>query len=74
MEHVNEKKGEDFKMIGDWKDQANQLKTKFSTLTDEDLKFEVGKESHLLKKIETRLGKNRQEVIKLIKGVQPVKV
>lgn len=74
MEHINEKIGEDFKMTGDWKEQSKQLKTKYSKLTDADLKFEVGKVTDLLKRIETRLSKNRQEVIKIIKSVQPAKV
>ena len=73
MEHINENRGEDFKMTGDWNAQAKQLKSTFSNLTDEDLEFEVGKEHNLLRRIENRLSKSRQEVIKIIKSVQPVK-
>ena len=61
-------------MTGDWKEQSKQLKTKYPTLTDADLKFEAGKENELLKRVETRLHKNREEVIKIIKSVRPVKV
>ncbi|MEQ9465785.1 MAG: hypothetical protein RLN88_00150 [Ekhidna sp.] len=70
----DQKKVEAFKMTGDWKEQSKQLKTKYSTLTDADLKFEAGKENDLLKRVETRLNKNREEVVKIIKNVQPVKV
>lgn len=61
-----------FKIIGDWKRQADQLKEKFPQLTDADLKFETGRESDLLKRIETRLHKKREEVINIIKKGQPV--
>jgi hypothetical protein len=61
-------------MTGDWKEQSKQLKTKYSALTDADLKYEAGKESDLLKRVETRLNKNREEVVKIIKNVQTVKV
>lgn len=72
--HKNEKHAEAFKMKGDWKDQSKQLKSRFSTLTDEDLKFESGKENELLSRVEKRLSKNRDEVIKIIRDVQPAKI
>ena len=61
-----------FKMTGNWKDQAKQLKTKYNELTDEDLTFEPGNENDLFKKIETKLHKNRNEVENIIRKVQPV--
>jgi hypothetical protein len=58
---------ENFKIVGDWKDQSKQLRTKYSQLTDDDLKFEAGKENDLLKRVGTRLNKNREEVINILK-------
>lgn len=63
----------EFKMAGDWDAQSKELKGKFSQLTDSDLKFEPGKENDLLKRVETRLNKKRDEVINIIKKVQPAK-
>jgi uncharacterized protein YjbJ (UPF0337 family) len=60
-------KTEQFKITGDWKVQSKNLKEKFSQLTDEDLKFEAGKENELLTRVEARLGKKREEVIELVK-------
>ena len=37
-----------FKTPGDWIEQSKQLKEKFSTLTDHDLKLEEGKEREML--------------------------
>jgi len=64
---------EAFKMAGDWKVQSKQLQEKFSQLTDADLKFEAGKENDLLGRVQTRLNKNREEVINIIKKGQVAK-
>ncbi len=55
-----------FKITGNWEAQTKMLKSKFLQLTDADLKFEQGKEDDLLKRVETRLNKKREEVINII--------
>jgi hypothetical protein len=55
-----------FKISGNWSAQSKQLKEKYPQLTDADLKFEVGKEEELLTRLQTRLHKNRTEVIAAI--------
>ncbi len=67
MDNNQSKNHEDFKISGNWDDQSRQLKTKFSELTDSDLKFETGKENELLGRVETRLNKKREEVIDIIR-------
>lgn len=52
---------EPFKIKGDWSIQSDKLKAKFPTLTEDDLKFETGKEAELLGKVGKRLNKNLQE-------------
>lgn len=74
METTKNKANETFKMNGNWETQAKQLKKNYSQLTDADLKFEAGKENELLSRIETRLKKNREDVIGIIKKGQPEKV
>ena len=71
MENSNKKTAESFKITGNWETQSKELKSKFSQLTDSDLKFEPGKETDLLKRVETRLNKNREDVISIIKNGQP---
>lgn len=71
MENTNNKTSEAFKISGDWKVQSKELKNKFSQLTDEDLKFENGKENDLLNRVEKRLNKKRDEVINIINKAQP---
>ncbi|WP_258100570.1 CsbD family protein [Marinoscillum pacificum] len=60
-----------YKILGNWKEQSNQLKTKFPSLTDEDLILEKGKEEDLLKRMQTRLDLNRAEVIYQINKIIP---
>ena len=55
---------------GNWNDLAKKLQTKFSNLTDADLEFAEGKEEDLLKRIETRLDKKREEVVEILKQIQ----
>jgi hypothetical protein len=68
----NQITAEIFNMKGDWKSQSKKLKVQYPQLTDEDLKFEEGKENDLLRRVENRLQKNREEVIGVIKRVQPL--
>lgn len=71
METTKNTHASDFKITGDWNAQSKQLKEKFTQLTDADLKFETGKEHELLGRMESRLNKNRDEVIGIIKKEQP---
>ena len=54
--------------------KSKKLKEKYPQLTDSDLKFEPGKESELLSRLESRLKKTREEVIELINNILPAKV
>ncbi|WP_300600979.1 hypothetical protein [Niabella sp.] len=63
---------ENFKMIGDWTSQSKTLKEKYPLLVDADLKFEKGKENDLLTRVGTRLNKKRDEVINILRKVQPI--
>ena len=70
-----EKKGvqEELKITGNWEDSAKQLKKRHSNLSVEDLKFEPGKENELLSRIGSRLGKNKTEIVSMIKDIQSAK-
>ena len=73
MEQTKSKIGS-FKVVGNWDKQSKILKEEFSELTDADLKFEAGKEFELLTRIEARLNKKRDAVIKILKKGQVEKV
>ncbi|WP_254560774.1 CsbD family protein [Dyadobacter diqingensis] len=47
---------------GNWNELKGKLKQQYADLTDDDLLYEEGKEDELLGKLQTKLGKTRQEV------------
>ncbi len=53
-----------------WSKLSILLKERFSSLTENDLKFVRGKENELMSKLSFRLNKRRQEVIDIIKNIQ----
>lgn len=73
MENNKGKNSEAFKITGNWNTESKQLKSKYPQLTDSDLKFETGKEEDLLKRVEKKLNKKREEVINIIRKNQPAK-
>jgi|GEM_PF-2183532 len=54
--------------INNWNERSKQLKSQFPQLTETDLKFETGKEEELYSRMQTKLGKNRQETLTLIEN------
>ncbi len=51
-----------------WNDQKTQLKAKFSTLTDSDLRYEDGKKDEMMQKLQTKVGKTKEELDSIIAG------
>lgn len=74
MDTTKTKSSEHFKITGNWEAKSKKLKAKYPQLTDADLKFEPGKESELLSRMESRLKKTREEVISAIRSAELEKV
>lgn len=74
MDTTKTKSSEHFKITGSWDTKSKKLKAKYPQLTDADLKFEPGKESELLSRLESRLKKTREEVISVIRSVELAKI
>jgi uncharacterized protein YjbJ (UPF0337 family) len=55
-----------FKVKGNWSILTTKLKSQYPTLTDDDLKFETGKEAELLKNVGNRLGKTLEETTAIL--------
>ncbi|MGE5419378.1 MAG: CsbD family protein [Chloroflexota bacterium] len=54
---------------GNWDSIKGKLKQKYANLTDDDLMFIEGKEDETLGRIEKKLGKSREEVEKILRGI-----
>jgi len=54
---------------GNWNTQKGKLKQQFAELTDNDLMFEEGKKEEMFGKLQTKLGKTKEEMRKIIAGL-----
>ncbi|MFZ0456524.1 MAG: CsbD family protein [Ignavibacteriaceae bacterium] len=54
---------------GNWNELKGKIKQKWSGLTDDDLKYEEGKEDELLGRIQKKTSETREEVIKYINSI-----
>jgi uncharacterized protein YjbJ (UPF0337 family) len=54
---------------GNWEQQKGKLKQKFATLTDNDLLFAEGKKEEMFGRLQTKLGKTKEELHNIISGL-----
>jgi len=54
------------KLKGSWNETKGKMKQAFGDLTDDDLKYEEGKDDEFVGRIQSKLGKTKEEVIKWI--------
>jgi uncharacterized protein YjbJ (UPF0337 family) len=47
---------------GNWNELKGKLKQKYAQLTDDDLTFTEGKEDELLGRLQTKLGRKKEEI------------
>ena len=50
---------------GSWNEQKRRLKQKFAILTDNDLMFEEGRREEMLRMLQIKLGKTKEELQKI---------
>jgi len=53
---------------GNWNEQKSKLKQAFAKLTDDDLMYEEGKKDEMLGKLQIKLGKTKEELLKVMTG------
>jgi len=51
---------------GSWNELKGKVKQKYAILTDDDLKYEEGKDDELLGNIQRKLGKTKDEVTNML--------
>ncbi len=54
------------KLNGAWNDLKGKAKKQYAGLTDDDLLYEEGKDDELVGRIQKKIGKTKDEVIKWI--------
>jgi uncharacterized protein YjbJ (UPF0337 family) len=54
---------------GNWNEQKGKLKQKFAALLDNDLLFEDGKKDEMFGRLQIKLGKTKEELLKIISAL-----
>lgn len=54
---------------GKWTEMKGKIKQQYADWTDDDLKYEEGKDEELLGKMQQKLGKTREEVVDWLKSL-----
>ncbi len=57
------------KLKGDWNETKGKIKQAYGDLTDDDLKYEEGKDDELVGRLQKKTGKAKDDVIKWIENL-----
>jgi uncharacterized protein YjbJ (UPF0337 family) len=56
-------------VVGYWDKKKEKLKEKFPVITDEDLRYNEGKEKEMIEMLGNKLGKSKLELLNIIVGI-----
>lgn len=59
---------------GQWNELKGKVKQAYGDLTDDDLRYEEGKDDELLGRLQQKTGKGRDELVKWIKSLQIISI
>jgi uncharacterized protein YjbJ (UPF0337 family) len=54
---------------GKWNEWKGKIKQAYSSLTDDDLRYEEGKDEELLGRLQQKTGKTREEIVSWLKSL-----
>lgn len=60
---------DNLELKGKWNQAKGRLKQSYGSLTDDDLRYEEGKEDELIGRLQEKLGKSRDEVRKILRDI-----
>jgi uncharacterized protein YjbJ (UPF0337 family) len=56
-------------LLGNWKELMGKLKQKYAILTDDDMLLVEGKQEELMGRLQSKLGKSKEEMHKIINSL-----
>jgi uncharacterized protein YjbJ (UPF0337 family) len=62
-------RSEELKLKGSWNEIKGKIKQQYGNLTDDDLVYEEGKDDELVGRIQKKIGKSKDEVIRWIQSL-----
>ena len=57
------------KLKGNWNELKGKIKQAHASLSDDDLKYEEGKDDELIGRLQKKIGKTKEEVIKWVESL-----
>ncbi len=57
------------KLNGTWNELKGKAKKQYADLTDDDLMYEDGKDDELIGRLQNKIGKTKEEVIKWVESL-----
>lgn len=57
------------KLNGGWNELKGKAKKEYADLTDDDLMYEDGKDDELIGRLQKKIGKTKEEVIKWVESL-----
>jgi uncharacterized protein YjbJ (UPF0337 family) len=54
---------------GNWNEWKGKLKQKYANLTDDDLKYEEGKDDEMWGRVQKKTGRAKDDLVKWLKGL-----
>ena len=57
------------KLKGDWNQTKGKIKQAYGDLNDDDLAYEEGKDDELVGRLQKKIGKSKEEVIRWIESL-----
>ena len=69
MDHKPNNSSTSLKMKGNWNETKGKIKQTYGHLTDDDLKYEEGKEDELYGRLQKKTGKTKEELKNWIDGL-----
>jgi uncharacterized protein YjbJ (UPF0337 family) len=57
------------KLKGDWNETKGKIKQAYGDLNDDDLAYEEGKDDELVGRLQKKIGKSKDEVIRWIESL-----
>ena len=59
----------ELKLRGNWNEIKGKIKQQYADLTDDDLKYDEGKDDELIGRLQKKIGKTKDEVINWIQSL-----
>ena len=57
------------KSKGSWNETKGKIKQAYGGLTDDDLKYEEGKDQELVGRLQTKIGKTKDEIVEWVNSL-----